>query len=170
MVRKLKLFLLTTSLIFLLILPLHSLGLGGAFNFTPKLLDSGTVYTAGLTFCLKDETLPLQFFLATNINFTNSAFNFFTALDYPFYSILTKNALEFSTSLGAGVGFMVSTSSFLLEIAPRLSLSLSKHLYDGFLEPFISFTLQPSFYLNPSTSSLLPLLEFPIEIGVRIWD
>lgn len=168
----------------------HALGLGGFINLTPSTNFCDGFFITGLTFTLAGENLPFVFMAETSGDVIDHNFTINAAFDFPLHTFRAKlpsnsqvaktlptpnknplNSLfKWNLALGALVGSTIERDNAKLNMAPRFSATFSWERLDGFLEPFLTVALQPTYTLDFLNQDNTFRLLIPIGAGVRIWD
>lgn len=158
-------------IIFALILStkVFSLGIGFTGNFTPTLYENKTTLQSGIACSIKTDNIPLSFGIATDWNFTENYFSFYTSCDWWLFLAEVNPFITFFFGPGLAVetdffDFFKSQNDFLL--CPRFVTGLSHIFYDGFLETFFQVAFEPSFNLiNANDFSF----KVPCNVGIRFY-
>ena len=138
------------------------------FGMTSESKDISSTF--GASFSLKPERFPFHLFLDTSADPFLHFFTVRAAADYWMLNPAITDYMRFFFGAGVLCGANIYSSRADLVLAPRAFLGLHWILLDGFLEPFLQLTAEPSFALDFTDLSCTFLMEVPLAIGVRIWN
>lgn len=148
---------------------ISALGIGPQVEVTEGFISSdGLILSAGASCSMKLDKEPVVINISTYYDFMQKTIEQQVTCDYWIFRPKISNFCTLFLGAGTGIGVRFSKNDFYVSSIKRIVSGFSWTYYDGFMEPYIQFTIQHESLTDTEFSEKYDF-KFPVSTGVRFY-